>query len=291
MLQRHEYSRKLQQEVRLLKQHLGALIPNPPVPRYLYHYRRLEILLKILDSGTLRLYDVWTMEDPEEVNYPWGIIWRLMQPYVGRLPFHLADLLNPGLQKDVGRARRRNVVSVLHPFASCFCQADETAFMWRKYADRFMGASLRIHSAPFRDTPNTHALYPMMYGPREVEKSLRSFYQYVVSRDWINRFDFEQGRALSLEAVMSLVTFLVCLKRRRFCGEHEWRAMKMRGSTGPWQMDAASGRSYIEIPLRPECVSAIVLGSKCPLSATDLRERLRNSQYKSAIVTRSKLRA
>lgn len=271
----------MRQEVLLLKEHLRTLIPNPPKPRYLYHYTSAQNLAKILEGGVIRFYDA--MKDREEIDFPLRTIWRLLQSYSGRLPFDLYALFNA--------ERRRNIGSVLYPFACCFCQSTESAFMWWNYADEFEGASIRIRGAPFSKNPSHHAVYPMLYERREIEKNVRSFCRHIVGRDWIGRFSFKEAAALSCEAALSLCTFLVCVKRPRFCREHEWRAMIMRRSAGPWQVDPNSGRNYVEIALLPEYVSGIVLGSKCPLSPAELRDRLRDSPYKNATITRSKLRS
>jgi hypothetical protein len=92
-------------------------------PRYLYHYTSSETLKKIMLSRTFRRYCVFDMNDDKEFLYPLRAIWESPQRYWGKLILEIPDLFNPG--------RPAGLEDALLPFATFFCEAKESKFMWQ----------------------------------------------------------------------------------------------------------------------------------------------------------------
>ena len=128
----------------------------------------------------------------------------------------------------------------------------------------------------------------MSYDETWFSGTLRPFYEYVVSRDWPNRFNFEEGNTLGFKACFKLLTFLVCIKRQSFQSESEWRCLKMTSNSLGYKLDERD-RKYKELSLSSEYVSGIVLGSRAETNEGAVRSLLRGTPYANAVVSRSSL--
>jgi hypothetical protein len=160
------------------------------------------------------------MKDKEEFLYPMHTIWRSMQPYWGALVLDVVThLFNPG--------RRVGIADVSSAHAACFCAA-ECEFMWAsEYGDRFAGAAIRLDGGAFcAVTPDEYSVYPMVYDEGEFKRILARLFDYVVDRNWIERFNFEEGRTVAFELSMLLLHFPARMKRVSFRSEQEWRALR-----------------------------------------------------------------
>ena len=281
LIPKEKWTAEIREEVGLLKGRFGQLVNvwQREIPVQLYHYTSSETMKKILLSRTIRLHDVFDMPDKEEFKYPNRAIWAALQPSYGKLILEVADLFNPG--------RRAGLDDALLPFVACFCEAEESEFMWRRYGDRFKGASITIRGQRLGARPGEHAVYPMVYNGAEFKEILGKFFQYLVGRDWIMRFDFAAGRTLALEACMLLIHFLVRMKRARFSPEGEWRALKLRWQGYAHQVDN-KGRRFIDVPLLPRYLAGVTLGSKSTLQEKDITALLR-AHFGKVPVLRSKL--
>jgi len=269
LLKPDEWSDEMREERRLLQERFDALIApwEKETPSSLYHFTSSHTLVKILQSRVIRLYSVFDMKDTEEFIYPLHAIWESMQPYWGALIVDVTDLFNP--------RRRVGIPDVAAVHAACFCPA-ECEFMWANdYGDRFAGAAIRLDAAAFcAVTPDAYSVYPMVYDGAEFKTILDRLFDYVVQRDWTVRFNFREGRTVAFELSMLLVQFLARMKRESFRSEEEWRALRMQPE-GRIHVDPAGARRFIERPLSPKHLSAILLGSRSTLREDDVSEMLR----------------
>jgi hypothetical protein len=282
LIPKDEWTAELKEENRILQSYfyddLLKAWSRDLVP-FLHHYTRADVLPKIVRSKTIRLYSVIDMPDKEEFRYPLRIVWAQIEPYWNQLVLDIPDLFNP--------RRSLCLEDCIRPFAACFCEAEESEFMWQEYADWFKGVSIKVDYSSFGTTPHKHAVYPMVYDEVEFEKVLVRFFDYLVGREWTIRFNCQEGKTLGLEACLLLLHFLVRIKRQEFYQECEWRALKMQ-SVGDSDKVDERGKHFVEIPMRPEYLSAVVLGSKCPLHEAEVEELLKD-EFPGVPVLRSKL--
>jgi hypothetical protein len=130
MLAEKHWSSDLKKEVAELKECFKdvSVELERPAPLYLRHYTKWDILCKMLQGQSIRLYDVLSMTDQEEFLYPHRIIRESMEHYWGKPLLHVTDFF---------LARRLTQIrSICAPFASCFCEAAETRYMWTEYGDQ-----------------------------------------------------------------------------------------------------------------------------------------------------------
>jgi hypothetical protein len=125
----------------------------------------------------------------------------------------------------------------------------------------------------------------MMYDEAWFRELLRRLYAYVLSRNWVERFGFEEGKVVGYRLCEHLLTVLVCLKRDRFQPDSEWRALRLGGEG----QEDEKRRMYVGIDLLPDYVSAIVLGPRSPQSEAELKALLDGTPYCRTSVSRSRL--
>ncbi|HEY4361962.1 MAG TPA: hypothetical protein VGN17_13375 [Bryobacteraceae bacterium] len=127
----------------------------------------------------------------------------------------------------------------------------------------------------------------MMYQETEYKNILTRFCEYLSSRNWNHRFSDEHKILLGYKAFVRLLNEAFSIKRANFEQEQEWRLMQ---PTPPQQcLIDAYGRSYIEIPLRPECLTEIVLGLHSEETESTLETFLRQTPYAGVPISRSEV--
>jgi len=275
LIPKAQWTAEMNKEVACLERTYQKIAPQRFTlsdPGVLYHYTSTRGLKKILSRRTIRVYDIFSLKDTEEFKYPLDTIKRSIQACQSGMP----DEISTFFQSD----------GLKEPFSvltASFCQASESAFMWRRYARRFSGACIRIKADRFARSPESHAVYPMVYDLSKFKRTLDAFLGFVAGQNW-NRFDDDERKALSIEGCMILLRFLFNLKRERFRKEREWRALILERDA-PQTRDQ-SGRPFLEIPLRREYVSGITLGSRSRMREGDVIALLRG-RYPRASVSRS----
>lgn len=280
MLSESSWSTELRTEVGGIKEHLKSLVFewDRPVPEYVYHYRCLDTLTKILQSKEIRLYEVMTMEDKEEFLHPLRIVRESMIPYWRELLVDVTTFFH--------ESRQTRLTHGLSAFAACFCEASETKFMWTKYGNEGRGAAIQCRAANLRSHTKSHAFYPMMYNDAWFRKTLRLAHEYAISRRWPSRFGVEEEKVLGYHYCEQILTLVVGIKRECYRAESEWRALLL-DSAGSFRSDGS--RRYVGIDLLPEYVSAVVLGPRSPRSEAEMKDFLDTTPYWQAAVLRSTL--
>lgn len=281
MLAEEHWSADLKEEIAALKGYFQQLIQEwdrRPAPQYLYHYTTFDTLCKILDGETIRLYDLMVMKDEREFLHPLQIVNESMQPYSDKLLLHVTSFFHGiGINLNTGWSA----------FGSCFCEAAETAYMWREYGDQGAGAAIQCRALDLRSQPESYAVYPMVYDDAWFKESLRRAHEYVLSREWVDRFRFEERMVIGYEYCERILTVVMCIKRECFRPESEWGALKLQ-SSGVYDTDE-TGRRYLKIPLLPEYVSSIVLGPKSAKSEAEVGALLTRTSYTGVTITKSGL--
>lgn len=279
MLPELQWSDDLRDEVAALKERFDSLYKpwDRPTPVYLYHYSKW--VTSILESQTIRLYDVTSMEDKEEVLYPLRQVRESMHPYRNELPPTVVNVFHEDKRITLG--------STWNAFESSFCEGQETAYMWREYADQGRGAAIHFNARELRSQPASHAVYPMTYDAALLRILVRDACRYALSRKWIRRFKREEKNVLAYRFCEHIVKSLLSTKRDCFRQESEWRALQLDASGGHHTDER--GRRYIEIALSPVYVSAIVLGAKSSMSEAELKAFLDKTPYQHTDVLRSEM--
>jgi hypothetical protein len=128
----------------------------------------------------------------------------------------------------------------------------------------------------------------MVYDRDEFEDILMQLFDYVVARDWVAKFNFEAGRTGCLRGLHAPPSLSLTGEAEKISPRERVAGAQARLAGRPHQVDEG-GRRFVEIPLLPEYLSAVVLGSKSNLREKEVQEILRD-RFGDVPVMRSKLR-
>jgi len=133
------------------------------VPKILYHYTKAEAFQKILSSGTFWASDIRYMNDASEVAYVSEI-----------LKSEIREAMKSAHEDDQRElleriARTFSVTEMVHVFALCFSELDDSIPQWIAYAGRrggfAIGMSLKPHllQAKFADEIQPNHFVKVVY--------------------------------------------------------------------------------------------------------------------------------
>ena len=157
-------------ELAFLRSRLSAA-----APRELYHYTTDAGLYGIMQSGRLRISDVFTMNDPSEIQYGYDVFFRRARDHRDKAgDGSFADFIG-GLESFQQHVAGGPVTDVLDYFCASFSthSADDLA-QWRSYGANGRGYCMvfdgnRLQSAfqQFGD-PGFQHVFAVSYDPKEL---------------------------------------------------------------------------------------------------------------------------
>lgn len=129
----------------------------------------------------------------------------------------------------------------------------------------------------------------MVYDEVRFRGILSQTSDYAASRKWESEFGFAEADVIGYQLCLHIFGLMLLLKQECYAAESEYRILRLNPSEDECKTDDNNGRRYVEMGLRPEHISAIVLGPHCQTSETEMRALLNSTLYKHIEVTRSKL--
>jgi|SRR5215469_14938922 len=113
-----------------------------PVPRILYHYTDEQGLLGIVESGVIRLTDVFGLNDPSEIRHGAEHACRVLEqesksghPAAGVFARQFRQIM------------AEHIEQMAHLFVACFSRAGDDLGQWRAYAANGSGFALGFDGA------------------------------------------------------------------------------------------------------------------------------------------------
>ena len=239
------------------------------VPSKLFHYTNSAGLRGVIESGRLRLYDVFGLNDPSEMRH--GVKYALNALQGAAAKGH------KGAQLFVWRFSERlsaHLEAISRIFVACFSTQGDDLGQWRAYADNGKGFALgfngpRIEVA-FAELPHLTATFAMNYDEtllREASEQIAAealpVAEFPVGRryDGVTLSAFLQ--ALSIQISNAILYTAIYFKHPAYELEREYRFQHVRAVGDLDGVVVAGGRSYLEFNWRaqePTPLTDIVIG-------------------------------
>ena len=113
-----------------------------------YHYCGLESFVNIVRQKTLRLSNIFYMNDYKEVSWFFDIARKIIEEYVGDgSSGRSAQSSGASSEDDIAVSRLRVMLErepFDHIYAACFSQKDDDLSQWRGYADDGRGVAIGV---------------------------------------------------------------------------------------------------------------------------------------------------
>lgn len=216
-------------------------LASEPPPSIVYHYTDSAGLLGILQSGTVRLTDIFGVNDPSEVLH--GV------KRAGEILTRNATSAHPAARPFAAKfveTIEQHFQSAAHFFVAYFSQDNDDLGQWRAYADNgngfalgFDGAALeRAFAGQRADVLN--ATFPITYDDRELSDIYTCFSAVIMplialpqgrqlSNDVIN----EYMKLLSIKLALSVFRAALLFKHEAYKAEQEYRFLQVRAIDDP----------------------------------------------------------
>lgn len=249
-------------------------VNRKPPPPLLYHYTDHRGLRGIIESGTLRLTDLFCLNDPGELQHGIDYALEILRRRIKR------DRLEVRIFRDKFVATfLRDLRESAEFFVGCLSSTGDNLDQWRAYADNGRGYALGFDGpklvSNFDSGASGRSSFPIVYGPRR----LRGLYSQIIDLllpfisaprgGNLNNDDIDDYMAeLSATLAMNLITLSMLVKHRAYKHEHEYRLLQMftHGSTIDGLQYRPKGKvlvRYIHSDWKassPELLRSIVIG-------------------------------
>lgn len=208
-----------------------------PIPPIIYHYTDDHGLKGILETGRLWFTDLFSLNDPSELNH--GIR-------------HALDALKSEADKGPSEAKifykqftgalAGNVESSAHYFVCCFSKTDDDLGQWRAYADDGCGYAIgfdaevleKIFERAASPKSNLHSTFPVTYD----DKRLCEIHEQLVAKT-IPIISAPRGKKLSADMISQFMVLLsvrlatscfmasLFFKHEAYSNEQEYRFLQI----------------------------------------------------------------
>ena len=208
-----------------------------PPPAIVYHYTDSAGLLGILESGTIRLTDMFGLNDPSELRHGISRAGEILTAEAGR--GHPAATI---FAQKFNTIMNGSIEKVAHFFAGCFSRASDDLGQWRAYGDDGRGFAIGFDGRLLEDAfvkrgdgdiPG-NTTFPVTYD----DKLLREMHQKLVGVV-IPLIAMPVGRNLGIAAINKFMkglsaSFSICViraaiffKHEAYANEQEYRLLKI----------------------------------------------------------------
>jgi hypothetical protein len=169
-LQRFEAEAETQIETYVLN------VNAQPVPQALYHYTDPAGLRGILESGTLRLGDIFNLNDPSELRYGIGRALTILDETSASRPGEREALQR--FARSFRQVMTDGVEEFAHFFVCCFSTCGDDLGQWRAYSAEARGYAIGFDGAAlvkyFSTAMGTGAhTFPVAYNEKDLNAILR----------------------------------------------------------------------------------------------------------------------
>lgn len=253
-------------------------ISGKPVPEILYHYTDDMGLMGILDSGKLWFTDVFSLNDPSELNHGIKHLCKIIETRAEK-----ESNVEKYFAKKFIQSISGNVEMSANYFVCCFSQTGDDLGQWRAYADDGRGYAIGFNANAlenaFTDAQESkNGTFHVMYNDRK----LCTIHDQLVSKTFpilstpkemglelktLNRF----LARLSVQLASSCIYTSLCFKHEAYCNEQEYRFLQVYAGGSPIPDLKFRRRSYSLVRYREfdwksnirDSIKEIVCGPAC----------------------------
>jgi len=252
-----------------LTDQLAARAAEFAVPATLFHYTKPAGLKGIIESGRLRLSDIFGLNDPSEMRH--GVQYALNTLQRAAANGHKgAQLFVLRFSEQLGG----ELEEISRQFVVCFTPSGDDLGQWRAYADNGKGFALGFDGArleaAFGQMPHLTGSFSMIYD----DQSLRQAAERIAT-EALRAAEFPVGRgydgptlsaylhALSVQTSNAILYTAMYFKHPAYEVEREYRFEHVRAMDNVEGVVTVGSRSYVEFDWRtrdPALLTHIVLG-------------------------------
>lgn len=251
---------------------MGIFSSHRP-PSILFHYCSLASFKAILESNTIRMGQLSSMNDYMEHSWLRHIALRRISDLKKQYPWSILAPVEENALQRFWSALETQLRTVQHvdPYCACFSEEGDVLSQWRAYADDGQGFAIGFASevlAGFDQAPLRQVSYDVKQHTNLVNTLLQAGGNFAKTANQAELAEFvsDWHGGLLLPSMWS--------KNPKFTEEVEWRVIfEPRADT---KSDFASGfrtrgaeiLHYLELPLKPQAdirpLKKIMLGPKNP---------------------------
>lgn len=225
------------EECNAIVQNFASKLDDQPAQAILYHYTNSEGLLGILGSGTLRLTDIFGMNDPSELRHGISRAGEILTAEAQRA--HPAAAI---FAEKFNTIMNGSVEAVAHFFAGCLSRASDDLGQWRAYGDDGRGFAIGFDAGLLdnafvkrgdEDIPG-NTTFPINYDDKLLCEMQQKLVEVVIPL-----IAMPAGRSLGNAAINKFMkklstSFSVCViraaiffKHEAYANEQEYRMLKV----------------------------------------------------------------
>ena len=207
-------------------------------PEMLYHYTDCAGLRGILESGTIRLTDVFKLNDPTELKHGFSHAVNIIK--------QRAEFGPPEIKTFASRFERLlkedKIANAAHFFVSCFSACGDDLGQWRAYADNGRGFALGFDRELLKEAftkasvPDKfdHSTFLLKYDDNEATKLHRFIIDKMlslISLPPVNPFDYATNNKYDTELHLTTLTYCIVtamlFKHKAYSNEAEYRFLQL----------------------------------------------------------------
>lgn len=224
------------------------------VPATLFHYTTSAGLRGITATGTLRLCDLFTMNDPTEMRHGVRYVVNALQEAAAKghraaklFAWQFAEHLNQNLER------------ISRQFVTCFTPVGDDLGQWRAYGENGKGFAIGFDGpkmeAAFHELPHLNGTFAVNYRVDLLREAAEK-----IVHEALKVLEFPTGRkydgptisaflqALSVETSNAILYTAMLFKHPAYSVEREYRFHHVRPMDDEHGIRTNGTRSYIELP-------------------------------------------
>ncbi len=209
-----------------------------PVPEHIYHYTADIGLRGILESGKLWLTDVFSLNDPSEVQHGVSIAMDLFDKQTNGKNDECQELA-----RDFrGGLQGKSLKKIAHFFVCSFSACKDDLGQWRAYADNGRGYALGFDTTSIKDQfrrplPENRDAFPVTYDDCDLTEIHRRIIEKVCPHALLPCYEKLSQRAINTyraELLGKLATHVVhaslYFKHKAYSNEQEYRFLEVHSA-------------------------------------------------------------
>lgn len=212
-------------------------------PEFLSHYTSLEVLHKIVESGTMWATDLFFMNDAAEFRFSIELIRSMLDCYTPVKPHAEAVLDHFSEIEDVGNDQTL--------FSISFSEEEDLLSQWRSYCPDSGGVSISFNTSILKELGCTAGfqLFKCIYDEIEQKEVLTGVLESAIRIKDSRGIDAEVRKVL----VDGILKFAPMMKHPSFAEEREWRLVTEPMGFYEDRVQYRNGTSML-IPYTPMCI-------------------------------------
>ncbi len=229
---------------KLLKEFTEEVEAKKPLPPILYHYTNRAGLAGIIESGKMRLSDIFRQNDPSELKHGLCIALNVLKSEI--------TAERPEVKEFAKRFTRfclhGGIEESAHYFICCFSGDSDDLGQWRAYANNGQGFALGFDTSSLKggfENENgaligQNSTFPITYNDLELKRIQTALAKMIVPLISLPRkISIESGslndnmKKLSIAHSMNVIPSVMYFKHEAYQNENEYRFLQIFRSDMP----------------------------------------------------------